>query len=97
MLSPDGYRVLGGVAQGPVHVVARGRRLADDRAVVLKGFAEDYPAPERLVRLRHELELTRRAASPYTIGAWDGAFGGDHAYATCNSPPDCVYKRTQLS
>ena len=52
-------------------VVVRALRLRDRRPVVIKALPGEYPPPERVARLRAELEMTRRVAGTGVIGAFD--------------------------
>ncbi|HGG57839.1 MAG TPA: serine/threonine protein kinase, partial [Nannocystis exedens] len=62
-----GYRVLETLHEGSNAVVLRGERVADDRRVILKRLAEDYPSAERLASFRQEYQINRRVSDDVSL------------------------------
>jgi predicted ATPase/class 3 adenylate cyclase len=62
MFSLAGYKPLDVIHQGPRRAVVRALSLKDQRSVVVKMLVGEYPSQRELARLRHEFELTKRAA-----------------------------------
>jgi predicted ATPase/class 3 adenylate cyclase len=71
MFSLPGYKPSSVLAQRRGLAVVRARRVEDDRPVILKLLVEDDPSLEDLARLRHEYELTRRAAGDSVVTAYE--------------------------
>ena len=71
-----GYRVLETLHEGSNAVVLRGERVADDRPVILKRLAEDYPSPERLASFRQEYEINRKVSGNVDLCSLERQ--GDH-------------------
>jgi serine/threonine protein kinase len=63
----DGYQPLEVIHQGHRHAVVRARRIKDQRAVIVKMLVGEYPSQRELARLRHEFELTKRAAADHVV------------------------------
>lgn len=71
MFSLPGYRPLEVIARGSKRAVVRAERLGDHQAVVVKMLLDDYPSPREIGRLRHEYEMTRRAAAESVVQVYE--------------------------
>ncbi|HRV96269.1 MAG TPA: protein kinase, partial [Anaerolineae bacterium] len=58
MLNLPGYRITTQIYESTHSLVYRARRVADDRAVVIKLLKAAYPTPQELVRYRQEYTVT---------------------------------------
>jgi serine/threonine protein kinase len=54
------YHSLTKIYESVNSIVYRGKRIEDDKPVILKILKQDYPIPEELTRYRQEYDITRR-------------------------------------
>ncbi len=66
-----GYELSAQLHASANSVVFRARRVRDGLPVVIKALPGEYPAAERVARLRAEFEMTRRLGGSGVIGAYD--------------------------
>ncbi len=67
----SGFQIIETLYEGERTAVYRGRRVGDDRAVILKVLAEAYASPARLSSFHHEFEIVRRLDLDGVIAAID--------------------------
>lgn len=58
-LSIPGYQITEEIQAGSKTLIYRAIRKSDQKPVILKGLASDYPSLQELARLKHEYEITR--------------------------------------
>jgi serine/threonine protein kinase len=54
------YHSLTKIYESVNSIVYRGKRIEDDKPVILKTLKQDYPTPDELTRYRQEYDITRR-------------------------------------
>ncbi|MCT7982405.1 AAA family ATPase [Laspinema sp. A4] len=71
-LSIPGYQITEDIQLGSKTLIYRALRKSDQKPVILKALASEYPTPEELARLKHEYEITHnlpinRLIKPFAI------------------------------
>jgi predicted ATPase/signal transduction histidine kinase/CheY-like chemotaxis protein/tRNA A-37 threonylcarbamoyl transferase component Bud32 len=54
------YKSLTKIYESVNSIVYRGKRIEDDKPIILKILKQDYPTPDELARYRQEYDITRR-------------------------------------
>ncbi len=66
-LSIPGYKISEEIQAGSKNLIYRAIRRSDQKPVILKALASEYPSLEELARLKHEYEITRNLNIPRLI------------------------------
>ena len=70
MISTPTYQTIEKLYEGSNALVYRGRRLIDDRPVILKVLKGTYPTPEKVTQFKREYEVTRNLNLDGVVAAY---------------------------